>query len=93
MDRSDRLREYSDGLGPQVAVIQMPGAGREPWTSPDGKTCVRFLGSEDIVVEQTIEVNGEVLGRAVSYFSAESAFLAIGALAEKAAILIAERGR
>lgn len=90
-DRSDRLREFSDSLGPQIAVLQMPGTGREEWTSPDGKTRVRIDPVGEIAISRVVEVRGEPVGYSWTYTSPELGLLVAAAIAEKAAILIAER--
>ncbi|WJJ10411.1 hypothetical protein P9990_17720 [Prescottella equi] len=90
-DRSDRLREFSDSLGPQIAVLQMPGTGHDAWTSPDGKMAVRISPDGEIVIRSVIEVDGTPVGWSSMYASPELGLLVAAAIAEKAAIVIAER--
>ncbi|NKU21709.1 hypothetical protein GS907_24425 [Rhodococcus hoagii] len=90
-DRSDRLREFSDALGPQIAVLQMPGTGHDTWTSPDGRTSVRIDPVGEIAIRRDVKIDGVVVGHSWMYLSPEVGMLLAAALAEKAAIVIAER--
>lgn len=90
-DRSDTIREVSDYLGPQIAVLQMPGTGRDTWTAPDGGTFVRIDRDGTIVVGKVVEAGGERVGYSIGDVTAETALLVAAAIAEKAAIVIAER--
>lgn len=92
-DRSDTLREFSDALGPQIAVLQMPGTGRETWTAPDEKTFVRIDRDGEIAVGQVVRVDGEPVGFTIGHLPPEISLLVAAAIAEKAAIVIAERRR
>ncbi|MGW2096076.1 hypothetical protein [Promicromonospora sukumoe] len=91
LDRSDALREFSDSLGPQIAVLQMPGTGRDTWTAPDGKTSVRIELDGEIAISQVVQVAGEPVGYTIGHLPPEIGLLVAAAIAEKAAIVIAER--
>lgn len=90
-ETTDTLREVSEVLGPQVAVLQMPGAGDVAWTSPDRKTFVRIDSDGEIAVGQVVQVDGEPVGYTVGYLTPEVGMLVAAAIAEKAALLLLDR--
>lgn len=90
-ETTDTLREVSDVLGPQVAVLQMPGTGQELWKSPDGKTFVRIDGDGEIAVGQAVVVADVPVGYTTVYLTPEVGMLVAAAIAEKAALLLLDR--
>ncbi|MBM4525146.1 hypothetical protein GS462_11060 [Rhodococcus hoagii] len=90
-ETTDTLREVSDILGPQVAVLQMPGTGHRTWNSPDGRTFVRIDSDGEIAVGQVVQANGEPVGYTFGYLSPEVGMLVAAAIAEKAALLLLDR--